>query len=405
MSQPTVSVIMPFHNAESTIEAAVRSLQNQTSKNWEAILVDDGSTDASSSIARQFASRDSRLKSITQEKAGVSTARNKGIEICRGKYVHFLDADDVLASTMLEALLGELEGKGLDAVCCGWIMADRNLQNLNWRCAPPTEGYLFSSLAHENLFPLHCAIVTRNLVESVGGFDPTLNQCEDWDLWVRVSRTGIAFTSVPEPLAIYRMQPVSNSRNAQANFAAGEQVIHRAHSIDVRVPSVSNAFYQGCQCSRQDAALLEWLLVCIAFAIAKRDRSEIENLAGKIPANLAEQLSPLLTRSMGYALWVATAIPHGDWEPFCKQVGEPLIEFLLLLERRSGLSGFALQSVLQIIGWHDLQRKPALPKSEEVNFAAIDGALLLRALAKKAANRIARVVGGVQGKPNNKFRA
>src|SRR6185503_18593714 len=147
-------------------------------------------------IARDFSIGDPRLKCVRQEKSGVSTARNKGIEICRGKYIHFLDADDVLSPTMFEALVGELESKGLDAVCCGWIMADRNLHNLDWRCPPPTEGYLFSRLAHENLFPLHCAIVTRDLVESVGGFDPSLNQCEDWDLWVRVSRTGIAFAPV-----------------------------------------------------------------------------------------------------------------------------------------------------------------------------------------------------------------
>jgi glycosyltransferase involved in cell wall biosynthesis len=392
MLRPALSIIIPFHNAESTIIDTLKSLQGQTFKGWEAIVVDDGSTDASYSIVKDFATGEARLKTIRQKKAGVSAARNKGIEFSQGKYLNFLDADDLLVPTMLSKMIGELEGKDQDAVCCGWTLADRNLQNLNWHCTPPKERDLFPRLAHENLFPLHCGIVSRSVVESVGAFDPTLNQCEDWDLWVRISRTGVKFASILDPLVIYRMQPVSNSRNAQANFLAGRQVIDRAHSVDSRIKDASKDLYYGCGCKNHEEALLEWLLVCIAFAIVKGDPSEINKLSAKIPTIHGGDLSPSLTRSMGYALWFGSAIPHGDWESFSRRIGEPLLDFLSAEERRMGVPGFALQSLLEITGWHGLERKTQALTAELSHFETIDGIRLLRALGRKAVNRLTRVV-------------
>jgi glycosyltransferase involved in cell wall biosynthesis len=85
MLRPALSIIIPFHNAESTIIDTLKSLQGQTFKGWEAIVVDDGSTDASYSIVKDFATGEARLKTIRQKKAGVSAARNKGIEFSQGK--------------------------------------------------------------------------------------------------------------------------------------------------------------------------------------------------------------------------------------------------------------------------------------------------------------------------------
>lgn len=119
--QPLVSVIVPVYKVEKYLKNCLNSLINQTYKNWEAILVDDGSPDSSGEICEDYAARDPRFKVIHKPNGGLSSARNAGIDISGGKYVFFLDSDDFLHCNALEKLTEYAEQTNTDIVQCDFL--------------------------------------------------------------------------------------------------------------------------------------------------------------------------------------------------------------------------------------------------------------------------------------------
>ena len=103
MENALISVIVPVYNAEKYLADCVQSIISQTYRNLEIILVDDGSKDSSGSICDSFAEKDSRIKVIHQENAGVSAARNHGLDECHGEYVSFVDSDDYYSTNLFES--------------------------------------------------------------------------------------------------------------------------------------------------------------------------------------------------------------------------------------------------------------------------------------------------------------
>lgn len=125
-----VSIIVPVYNVEKYLERCIDSLVNQTLKDIEIILVDDGSTDSSGRICDEYAKKDKRIKVIHKENGGVSSARNKGIEKSKGKYIMFCDSDDWIEHNMLEILYDNIEKKKTDIIFSGFygdLYIDNNL--------------------------------------------------------------------------------------------------------------------------------------------------------------------------------------------------------------------------------------------------------------------------------------
>lgn len=108
-------MIIPIYNKEDYLERAIDSIINQNYKNLEIILVDDGSTDNSLKIIREYSNMDSRIKVITQKNSGVSKARNKGLEIAKGEYVNFIDTDDWLDLSAYKRMIEKIEETDADA--------------------------------------------------------------------------------------------------------------------------------------------------------------------------------------------------------------------------------------------------------------------------------------------------
>lgn len=123
---PLVSVVIPLHNAERHLDETLESISAQSLKYFEAIMVDDGSTDSTAEIAARFSGKDKRFKLIRQENRGAAVARNKGMELARGRYLIFLDADDLFESSMLASMSAALEGSGADVCVCDSIGFDSN---------------------------------------------------------------------------------------------------------------------------------------------------------------------------------------------------------------------------------------------------------------------------------------
>lgn len=124
-----ISVIVPVYKVENVLNYCIDSILNQTYKNFELILVDDGSPDNSGKICDEYTKKDNRIKVIHKENGGVSSARNCGIDVAKGKYICFVDSDDTLQSTYLSELLSQMRNDIHFALCCyNKVYADKRIE-------------------------------------------------------------------------------------------------------------------------------------------------------------------------------------------------------------------------------------------------------------------------------------
>lgn len=116
-----ISIIVPIYNAEKELQICIESIQRQTYKELEIILVDDGSTDRSNIICQRYASQDKRIRVIKKENGGVSSARNIGIKEATGKYIQFVDSDDYIELNCCQTLIEAMKKNKVELVICGCI--------------------------------------------------------------------------------------------------------------------------------------------------------------------------------------------------------------------------------------------------------------------------------------------
>jgi glycosyltransferase involved in cell wall biosynthesis len=126
-----ISVIVPVYNVEKYIRKCVDSICNQTYKDLEIILVDDGSTDNSGNICDEYKAKDSRIKVVHKNNGGLSDARNAGIEIAKGGYIAFIDSDDYIHERMYEVLMNNLEMTNSDISACEFVYKNENINEEN----------------------------------------------------------------------------------------------------------------------------------------------------------------------------------------------------------------------------------------------------------------------------------
>jgi glycosyltransferase involved in cell wall biosynthesis len=207
-----VSVIIPTYNSARYLVEAVDSVLAQTVTDLEILVIDDGSTDQTEAVMRKH---DPRLRYIRQNNSGVAVARNRGIQESRGTYVAFLDADDTWYSQKLERQLSELgKNPGLRACYSAFCVADSNLVPLEVRRNERKGSALEDLLLRGNIIGTPSTVVCeRALFGEVGGFDPALSQCADWEMWVRLAAVT-EFLFIDEPLITYRQHDGNMSRNA-----------------------------------------------------------------------------------------------------------------------------------------------------------------------------------------------
>jgi len=132
MAIPKVSVIIPVYNTEQYLEAAISSIQNQTLKDIEILVINDGSTDSSGTIAEHLAESDSRIKCYVQENKGLSLTRNFGIEQACGDYIYFMDSDDLLEEDALEKCYELCVSKDLDLVVFDALIFSDDGESTDW---------------------------------------------------------------------------------------------------------------------------------------------------------------------------------------------------------------------------------------------------------------------------------
>ena len=139
MQKDLVSIIVPIYNGEEFLKETIESLINQTYKNIEILLIDDGSTDSSPIICDEYAKIDTRIKVINKENGGLSSARQCGIDACNGRYFATVDADDYVAKDYVEILYKALINNAADIVVCGVEVFGKGIKT--WHAIPSLKGY------------------------------------------------------------------------------------------------------------------------------------------------------------------------------------------------------------------------------------------------------------------------
>ena len=336
-----ISVIIPAWNAAETIAETLESLLAQTYSSWEAIVVDDGSSDETAAIAASFAERDARIRVISQPQGGVSAARNAGIALARYDWLLFLDADDWILPQHLERMTDALmSNPDLDAVHCGWtrVASDGKL-DAEQRCHQ--SGELFDVFARTNAFATtSVCVVRRSLVEAVGGFDPSFFTSGDWDLWQRIARTGAYFGAIPDALVRYRMRMDSLSLDGHRIFHKGLHLLTQGHSSDPRVLNPHPAYASGLPVEQLPGAKLRWTCWPAGLVIGRGE--DARPLLDALREDHDPRLDPdFVARFIFEAAMVSTCRTPAAWVELWPSLEKRIDEFLLALEEQSKAPGLA----------------------------------------------------------------
>jgi glycosyltransferase involved in cell wall biosynthesis len=201
---PEVTVVVPTRNRASMLEQALGSVAAQRDVDLEAVVVDDGSTDDTPAVVTGMGDR--RLRLICHDRPqGVSTARNRGVAEARGRWVAFLDDDDLWAPDKLASQLAAAADDGREWAVTGAVSVDEQLRVLTGE-PPLAPEAIVADLDRYNSVPAGASnvLVRADLLAVTGGFDPGLRHMADWDLWIRLGRAGLPAT-VPRPLLAYRL--------------------------------------------------------------------------------------------------------------------------------------------------------------------------------------------------------
>ncbi|SRR5882762_283850 len=221
MNKSLVSIIIPTYNRADVISETIDNVFSQTYKNFELIVVDDGSTDGTPAILRKYANR---IRVITQKNAGPAAARNRGIEVSGGDIIAFQDSDDLWEPTKLERQVALLEKSGDSVPCClcsasfGFVGGKSYTSfDISDIASPHEEGLWLNVaeiLATRLVLFNQTVAIRRSAIEKVGVFDESLRYLEDYDLPLRLANEG-PWAIIRDPLVIYR-EGAANSFSKQA---------------------------------------------------------------------------------------------------------------------------------------------------------------------------------------------
>jgi len=224
---PLVSVIVPTYNRPDMLINAVKSILGQTFSNYEIIVVNDGGEDVSELLEPSGNCKIRYLRHDTNR--GLSAARNTGIRAARGKYIAYLDDDDLFYPDHLEVLVNFLEANDFHVAYTDAHRAYQERQGSRYittkKEVPYSFDFDYERILRENFIPVLCVMHRRTCLDTVGFFDETLRSLEDWDLWMRMSR-NFHFAHIPLVTC-----SVSWREDGSTMTSGRQQEMREAHSI------------------------------------------------------------------------------------------------------------------------------------------------------------------------------
>lgn len=238
-------MITPAYNAGLYIAQTIDSVLNQTYPHWEMIVVDDGSTDDTATIVQAYAQRDSRIKYVYQQNGRQGKARNNALSKASGKYIAFLDADDLWMKEKLEVQLANLIQQKVDLIFSdSYIFTDTLHQQQRMNVAPfRYEGMKgIQQFLSGNKIPILTVLATKQSIQECGGFSEIrgIQNAEDYHLWLKMLVMGKTLVAMDPPLTYYREHAnAATSGDKEAIFAA----LHVLTDLAEQYPEVAGAFY------------------------------------------------------------------------------------------------------------------------------------------------------------------
>jgi glycosyltransferase involved in cell wall biosynthesis len=243
---PIVTVVIPMFNVEKYIERCIISVLEQTFKNFEVICVDDGCSDNTLNILKQFT--DPRLRLIKQQNRGLAGARNTGIQAAKGIYIALLDSDDCWASQKLIEHVAHLNNNPQVGVSyCPSLFIDENNNMMGVGQFPKLTDINFRDILCRNPVGNGSApVIRRRLLEDISTtnqeqgrkyyFDETLRQSEDIELWVRIALLNKwKFEGISTPLTYYRINDCGLSANLKNQFASWTLAMSKNEQTDTQL--------------------------------------------------------------------------------------------------------------------------------------------------------------------------
>lgn len=200
-TEPLVSVLLPVFNAEKYISEAIESIQNQSFRDFELLIINDGSTDGTLEILQQHKKADDRIVIISRANKGLVDTLNEGVDIARGQWIARMDADDIALPNRFALQLSMLAQTGAD-ICGGWIQCfgasdTRIIKHPISDEAIKTALYFGSAFAHPTV------MMRTDKIKQLR-YDKLWEKCEDYDLWQRAVSAGWKMANVPEVVLRYR---------------------------------------------------------------------------------------------------------------------------------------------------------------------------------------------------------
>ena len=198
-----VSIIIPCYKQAHFLNEALQSVLNQTYKNWECIIVNDGSPDDTEIIAKQWCEKDERFSYLFKKNGGLSSARNAGIKKSKGEYILPLDSDDIIDSEFLSKLVPYLnKNNSLAIVTCYSKFFTGKISNVVHELKP--KGDTYRNFLFENSL-IATSLYRKKCWDKVGGYDENMkNGFEDWEFWIAITKSGLKYKVVEEFLFYYR---------------------------------------------------------------------------------------------------------------------------------------------------------------------------------------------------------
>lgn len=243
-NNPIISVIIPTYNRANLLNGSVGSVLVQTFKNFEIILIDDGSTDNTESIVKGF--NNPKIRYIENKRnIGAAAARNVGIKIAKGKYIAFQDSDDEWLPEKLEKQIKVFESasSNVGVVYSGYLIIKRNKKiYAPLKKYKKRNGNIHKELLYGNFIGTPTILVKKECFEKVGMFDENLNALEDWELAIRLSKY-YEFRFLDEPLLLANYSVNSVSKNYRAIISAFKKIAKK-HLKKSNAKELSNYYYR-----------------------------------------------------------------------------------------------------------------------------------------------------------------
>lgn len=241
MTSPPISVLTSCFNAAEFLEDSIESILSQSFRDFEYILIDDGSTDNTLAIIKKYAAKDKRIIVISKENSGLTDSLNVGLGIAHGEWIARLDADDIAMPTRLESQLNFVRNRsGVILLGSSSFEVDMDCNFIKQQWFPSSHDKLMKNLEHLGRFFAHSsAFFHKSRALALGGYRNRLNLAEDWDLWLRLGSVGM-ISCLRSPLVKTRLNPMSichQNRRAQGVMGTVATICHLRRKAGLSDPS------------------------------------------------------------------------------------------------------------------------------------------------------------------------